>query len=189
MSGNVTATADSAAEGLDTVAQLLRACASGDDEAFARLYDETAPRVLGLVSRVLGPGQVAQEVTARVYEAVWLGDTDAVGARADDAGLAWLLALARRRAVAQLRGRVPVPRPGEARGDEGTPPTPFPPDRDWMPQLTEHERDVLARVYLHGATHSEADRQLRLSPGSSLDILHFAMLHLARLTQDEEASA
>lgn len=173
----------------DTVPQLIRAVAGGDAEAFARLYDETAPRVLGLVSRVLGPGQVAYEVTARVYEAVWLGDTADVGARPEDPGLAWLLALARRRAVAQLRGRVPVPRHGEARRDEGNPPAPFPPDAEWMPELTEHERDVLSLVYLQGATHAEADRRLGLSQGKSLDTLHFAMLHLARLTQDAEVPA
>ena len=50
---------------------LLRAVARGDDSAFARLYDLLAPRVFGLVRRVLRDPAQAEEMAQEVLVEVW----------------------------------------------------------------------------------------------------------------------
>ncbi|WP_153394474.1 ECF RNA polymerase sigma factor SigK [Ornithinicoccus halotolerans] len=88
-------------QGTAELAVLVRAVAEGDQDAFARFYDLTTPRVFGLVVRVLRDRAQAEEVTQEVYLQVWrLADSyDADRGSA----LAWLLTLAHRRAVDRVR--------------------------------------------------------------------------------------
>ncbi len=45
--------------------------AKGDEAAFAAVYDETAPRLHGLVLRVLRNPAQSEEVTQEVFLEVW----------------------------------------------------------------------------------------------------------------------
>lgn len=174
-------TLPSTAATIETVARLLDRCRVGDRDAFTRLFDLTAPRLLGLVSRVVGPGPAAEGVTAGVYEAIWRGEERP--ARGDS--LPWLVHLAHRAALEDVRTRVPSQRGREQ--DSARPP--FPPDRRWLPGLTPVERQALSLVYLQGHTHDRADDRLGLPSGSTLANLHSAMLHLARLHDDGQLRA
>ena len=73
----------------------------GDQWALAALYDATATRVHGLVARIVGDDGIAEEVTGDVYFQAW------IQAGRYDAGrgspLAWLLAIARSRAIDRIR--------------------------------------------------------------------------------------
>ncbi|RLV55853.1 sigma-70 family RNA polymerase sigma factor [Aeromicrobium phragmitis] len=88
-------------EGTDLATELLRRCARDDDVAFAQLYDLTAPRVFGLVRRVVrDPGQ-AEEVTQEVYLELWRHASRFDAGRSS--ALAWVFTIAHRRAVDRVR--------------------------------------------------------------------------------------
>lgn len=81
--------------------ELLRLTARGDDAAFARLYDQTAPRVYGLALRLVRAPALAEEVAQEVLVEVWR-----TASRFDPAkgsAIAWMLTLAHRRAVDRVR--------------------------------------------------------------------------------------
>lgn len=80
---------------------LLRAVARGDETAFERLYDLVAPRVYGLIRRVLRDPAQAEEVAQEVLVEVWR-----TAARFDPArgsATAWIFTIAHRRAVDRVR--------------------------------------------------------------------------------------
>src|SRR5689334_21939407 len=80
---------------------LLAAVARGDEAAFGKLYDLVAPRVYGLVRRVLRDPAQAEEVAQEVLVEVWR-----TAARYDPArgsASSWVLTIAHRRAVDRVR--------------------------------------------------------------------------------------
>lgn len=80
---------------------LLTRVATGDREAFAALYDETAALVHGLAQRVVRDPDLAADVTQDVMIEVWR-----IAPRFDPnrgSVMAWLATLARRRAVDRVR--------------------------------------------------------------------------------------
>lgn len=83
------------------VEQCLVQAAAGDERAFALLYDATAPRVFGLVLRILVDRAQAEEVAQEVYLEAWRGAARFDPARGSAIG--WLLRIAHARAVDRVR--------------------------------------------------------------------------------------
>ncbi|PZF15220.1 RNA polymerase subunit sigma [Curtobacterium sp. MCPF17_011] len=80
---------------------LLSRVATGDQAAFADLYDELSGRVLGLVTRLLRDRAQSEEVTQEVFLEVWQQATRFDQARGSAAS--WVLTMAHRRAVDRVR--------------------------------------------------------------------------------------
>lgn len=85
------------------VAALLAATAAGDDRAFAELYDRTSPRIFGLMLRMLGRPELAQEAMQECYVRVWRRAETYCPDRGEPQ--AWLIGVARHRALDLLRAR------------------------------------------------------------------------------------
>ena len=93
-------------------AELVARIARGDVQAFERFYDRYASLALGLIRRVLGEREAAQDVLQEVFLQVWKE------AGAYDAGRgsveAWLVMRAKTRAIDKLRARRRIPQVGAA---------------------------------------------------------------------------
>ena len=80
---------------------LLLATARGDQEAFAALYERLAPRVHGIVRRVVRDPAQSEEVSQEVFVEIWRTavrfDPDRGTARS------WALTMAHRRAIDRVR--------------------------------------------------------------------------------------
>ncbi|MFF3066999.1 sigma-70 family RNA polymerase sigma factor [Kitasatospora sp. NPDC057936] len=85
----------------EELCRLVVAVAGGSEEAFARLYDAVAGPVYGTAVRTLRNPAHAEEVAQEVLLEVWRG---AAGYRPERGTvMAWVLTIARRRAVDRVR--------------------------------------------------------------------------------------
>jgi RNA polymerase sigma-70 factor (ECF subfamily) len=80
---------------------LVRAIAEGSGEALGQLYDRHSPLTLGLLRRMLGNPNEAEEVLQEVFLQVWRDARRYDPERATPRG--WLLLIARSRALDRLR--------------------------------------------------------------------------------------
>ncbi len=85
----------------DHAADLLVRVATGDQGAFARLYDMLSPRAFGLILRVLVDRSQSEEVLQEVFLEVW--QSAARFAPNKGQGRAWVLTIAHGRAVDRVR--------------------------------------------------------------------------------------
>jgi RNA polymerase sigma-70 factor (ECF subfamily) len=145
--------------------ELLRAVARGDEAAFAQLYDMVAPRVYGLVRRVLRDRAQAEEVAQEALLEVWR-----TAARFDPArgsATAWVFTIAHRRAVDRVRaeqaasdrlvrsGVAAVETPYDAVADEVAGRLERQQVRHCLDALTELQRQAVTLAYYQGHTYPQ----------------------------------
>ena len=87
----------------DPVATMIAQVAAQDRAAFRALYSATAPKLMGVLLRILGTRSEAEDALQEVFTRVWLraGRFDPEKGR----GMTWLIALARNLAIDRLRSR------------------------------------------------------------------------------------
>jgi len=81
--------------------EILVRVATGDQTAFGELYDQIAPRVLGLIHRLLRDHAQSEEVAQEVFLEIWQTAT-----RFDPTkgvAITWVMTMAHRRAVDRIR--------------------------------------------------------------------------------------
>jgi len=86
-------------------AVLVKRIAGGDESAFATLYDTTCELIYGLLLRILGNSEKAEQALVAVYQEVW--DQAFTYDDKREKPMTWLIMLARRRAIVRLRADSP----------------------------------------------------------------------------------
>ena len=81
--------------------RLLERMADGDKAAFSRFYDATINRTFGVIMRVTGNKQLAEEVASDAYMQAWRTASKYDSELA--APMTWLIMIARSRAIDTLR--------------------------------------------------------------------------------------
>jgi RNA polymerase sigma-70 factor (ECF subfamily) len=167
---------------------LVRRMAAGDQSAMGEFYDQTSPLVFGLAVRILGDPNTAEEVVLDVYAQVWRQAPGFDSSRGSPS--AWLLTLARSRAIDQRRARRrdQATEPLESAG-EVTASTPGPEalsvdsERRRFVQkalgtLSAELREVIHLAYFGGLSHSEIAGQLGQPLGTVKTRIRSAMMQL-----------
>ncbi|WP_368497537.1 sigma-70 family RNA polymerase sigma factor [Herbiconiux sp. A18JL235] len=167
---------------------LLGRVAVGDQQAFSELYDRTAPRVLGLVQRVLVDHAQSEEVTQEIFLEVW--KSAARFEQAKGSAVSWMLTMAHRRAVDRVRAS----QSGHDR-DERIGLRDREPDYDQvsetveiriehervkraMAHLTAFQREAISLAYYGGFTHTEISGMLAIPLGTVKTRLRDGMIRL-----------
>jgi RNA polymerase sigma-70 factor (ECF subfamily) len=170
------------------LAALLRACATGDEAAFARLYDAVTPRVYGLVLRVVRDRAQSEEVAQEALLDIWRHS-----ARFDPAQgspTSWILTIAHRKAVDRVRSAQSASDREDAYGsrtqdrafDETTEVVERRLDaqrvRRALDSLTETQRGAVELAYFGGYTHSEVASLLGIPLGTAKTRIRDGLIRL-----------
>ena len=94
-------------EQLVDLGDLLDRTAARDQSAFAELYRATSAKLYGVILRILGRRSLADEALQDAYARIWerAGDFDA----AKGSPIAWMAAIARHRALDEIRRAKAMP--------------------------------------------------------------------------------
>ena len=167
---------------------LLRRVARGDEAAFERLYDLHAALVHGVVLQVLRDPAQAEEVTQEVLLEVWR-----TAARFDaerGSARAWLVTMARRRAVDRVRsvqassdrdsavGVRSVEREVDVVSEEVQTRLEAQQVRRCMGGLTELQREAVNLAFYRGHTHREVAALLAVPLGTVKTRLRDGLIRL-----------
>jgi RNA polymerase sigma-70 factor, ECF subfamily len=163
-----------------TLQQLLARTALGDRVAFRRLYEASAPRLLGVALRLLNRRDQAEDVLQEAFVNVWHQAGSYTAAASQP--MTWLTAIVRNRALDLLRSE--SRHPTEALDDAEDGPHRQLPDerpnplglleqaadalriRDCLADIEGPQKQCLALAYYHGLSHSELADHLGSPVGS-----------------------
>lgn len=170
---------------------LIALTAQGDQSAFSRLYDQSSPQIYGLVLRILGQPAMAEDVTLEVYTQVWKHAHSYDRQRGTP--MAWLITLARTRAIDRLRATraerasVSLDEAAWIPSDDASPE-----ERSSarqreeivqtaLAQLSAEQRDALLLGYFGGYSQSEIAARLNLPLGTVKTRMRLGLMKLRDL--------
>lgn len=155
---------------------LLVAVGTGDESAFALLYDHLAGAVLGVACDILGEGAIADEVARDVFVELW--GTACRYSRDHGGAFEWAMAIAHRHAVERLRSTAAassangVPRQfTRAQGVQRN-------ARCGLDALPPLQRESLELAYYRGLTYTEIGVVHHISPETAKALLRDALVNL-----------
>lgn len=153
----------------------LLACAAGDKSALRRIYDAESPRMVGVAQRLLKRRALAEEAVQDAFVLIWRH-----AARFDPqrgAGLTWIYAILRNRALSILRDEKrtetsEAPLGEEMATEEDDPETVMSKLSDaralhaCLETLPPQRRGLVLLAFVQGLTHGEIAGRLGLPIGS-----------------------
>jgi RNA polymerase sigma-70 factor (ECF subfamily) len=167
----------------------LARMARGEGDALAELYDRHARPIYSLALRILGDAAEAEDIVQEVFSQAWKQAGRYSASRG--AVAAWLLTLARSRAIDRLRAK--RARPGEVSGeraadqlvDSGPPADSLVLSseqvarvRAALDELPLLQRAAIELAYYEGLTHAEIADRLEQPLGTVKTRIRLAMLKL-----------
>jgi RNA polymerase sigma factor (sigma-70 family) len=153
--------------------ELLRKSGRGDAEAFALLYKKTAAKLYGVVLRIAGRGEIAEDALQECFVTVWRRAADYDPSRG--AAMTWLVAIARNATLDRLRRMGTRPEGHAAPADSLS--RLAAPDstehgaqmralRKCLDELEETPRRAVLLAYLYGLTREELAVHLAVPVGT-----------------------
>ncbi len=170
------------------MAGLLRQSSWGDEGAFAQLYDAVAPRLYGLVVRVLRDPAQSEEVTQEAFLEIWRMSTRFDPDRGS--ALGWMMTIAHRKAVDRVRSATAAGRRDhgyhEANQDVDYDSTAEAAQasleaervRKALQTLTPAQRSALELAFFGGYTHTEVAAMLDLPLGTAKTRIRDGLIRL-----------
>ncbi|MBS1788852.1 MAG: sigma-70 family RNA polymerase sigma factor [Acidobacteria bacterium] len=168
---------------------LVQRIAKNDQSALATLYDETNRLAYGLILRVLGDASIAEEVLLDVYTQIWRQAANYDTGRGSP--IAWLMTIARTRAIDRLRSgwqdrqrKEPLDllndrETGAASPEEATVASERQKFvRAALSALTPEQREVIELAYYGGLSHSEIALKLNQPLGTVKTRTRLGMMKL-----------
>ncbi len=170
------------------LADLLKACGRGDQTAFARLYDATSSRVVGLAVRVVRDPAQAEEVAQEALLEIWRTSSRFDPAKGSPLG--WMLTIVHRKAVDRVRSaeastrrdttyhqrNQPVEHDSTAEAATAT--LEARRVRQALSGLTPVQREALELAYFGGYTHTEVATMLELPVGTAKTRIRDGLIRL-----------
>jgi RNA polymerase sigma-70 factor, ECF subfamily len=168
---------------------LIKQVTTGDQSALTALYEATNRLVFGLILRIVIDRATAEEVLLDVYTQVWrqaaLYDTNR------GAPLAWMMTIARSRAIDRLRsgkheqqGKEPLDAIGEVTSLGASPEETTVSSerqrfvRSALDSLSPEQREVIELAYYSGLSHSEIALKLNQPLGTVKTRTRLGMMKL-----------
>lgn len=170
------------------LAELLRRCGRGDEQAFATLYDAMAARVFGLAKRVVRDPAQAEEVTQEAFLDIWRSS----GRFEESQGhaVSWMLTVVHRKAVDRVRSAEASTRRDttyhhethavehDSTAEAATASLEAHRVRQAMAGLTQAQREALDLAYFKGYTHTEVATMLDLPLGTAKTRIRDGLIRL-----------
>jgi RNA polymerase sigma-70 factor (ECF subfamily) len=174
------------------LAELVRKMAAGDQDALARLYDETSSLINGLLLRILRDSEDAEEALLDVYMKAW---RHAPAYSPDRSGVQpWLVMMARGIAIDRIRHRRSQPQPAGyfEEAEDSVSPDSSPEEQTLNAErrsriervlqgLMPEQREVLLMAFFAGYTHRELSGLLGQPLGTVKTRIRSALLKLREL--------
>jgi RNA polymerase sigma-70 factor (ECF subfamily) len=176
--------------------KLLARVAKGDHQAFSQLYDQSSTLLYSLVLRIVGHREEASELLQEVYLEVWRKVARYDVGRGTP--IAWLITLARSRAIDRLRARSSRAHHQVGKPLDGTPtnqvadwhPGPFEAHADQelrikirsaLASLPQAQQEAIELAYYEGLSHMEIAQRLNQPLGTVKTRIKLGMSKLREL--------
>jgi RNA polymerase sigma-70 factor (ECF subfamily) len=175
--------------------ELLRLVASGDVGALRTLYNEHAPRAMAVAMRVLRAKPEAEDIVQETFLELW---RRAAQYSVDRGGaVAWVVTIARSRAIDRLRSSASASRAVDGASDHMEPPAEAHPHEETekrrdevrvaaaLGELPPEQRQTIELAYFEGLSQSEIAAKTGSPLGTVKMRVKLAMTKLAALLKDE----